>query len=202
MDTKTVLLMLATALAATSLQAATVTLPNTFTNGTVADADAVNANFAALENVVNANAAATEVEYATRTLTGGANSTTFNNVELGVPHRLTVYHNRGTGPGDQTRTRLTQCEYNGGAGVVRVYHNDDAGRSYDTRHIPPQAKPAPSVVEIVLSIPVALTPGSDDFGAGYSHFAKVCRCRRCRALGSLDIRGGVFDSMNVVAVRR
>jgi hypothetical protein len=24
----------------------------------------------------------------------------------------------------------------------------------------------------------------------------------CRALGSLDIRGGVFDSMNVVAVRR
>jgi hypothetical protein len=33
----------------------TLTVPNTFTNGTVADADQVNANFAAAETAVNDN---------------------------------------------------------------------------------------------------------------------------------------------------
>jgi hypothetical protein len=41
----------------TMLFAGDLTLPNTFTNGTVADADAVNANFAAVETEVDGNAA-------------------------------------------------------------------------------------------------------------------------------------------------
>jgi hypothetical protein len=40
-----------------ALYAGTVTLPNTFSNGTVADADAVNANFAAVKAAIDDNAA-------------------------------------------------------------------------------------------------------------------------------------------------
>lgn len=100
---------------AVQLAAASIcsSLPYTFTNGTTADAGQVNANFAALQNCVNTNAASNGVNANITQLTGltappsGAGSLVFAAVSVtGSTGTITVSTTNPSGYAPQTNTLL------------------------------------------------------------------------------------------------
>jgi hypothetical protein len=78
------------------------------------------------------------------------------------------------------------------------------GKAYSVTHVPSGLAVAhASTLTEARDQATIIHEYAQDAGRDIQFGEKVTkRAHECRALGSLDIRGGVFDSMNVVAVRR